>query len=259
MRYEETIYYKDELNDEFSGVTRTPIRVDSKYRYIHKNPIWIVISFFVYRIIMTPIAFLYMKCKFHIRIYNRKILKAARKTGYFMYGNHTMLPGDGYIPTLMTFPKKDIVVVNADNVSLRGTKTFMEMIGAYPIPNDLSGMPHFMDGLKYYTSCNKSLVIYPEAHIWPYYTKIRPFKDGSFAYPIIFHKPVYSFTVTYQKRKRGNKPRVSVYIDGPFQVDASLNRREAQKMLRNEVYNKMVEQSKHSTYEAIKYRRKSAQ
>ena len=53
------IYYEDELNDEFSGSNIKAKVISSKYKYISKNPIYNFFSFIVYRIIATPIAFMY--------------------------------------------------------------------------------------------------------------------------------------------------------------------------------------------------------
>ena len=259
MEKGQKFYYSDELNDEFSGIKRDTVTVDQNYRYIHTNLIWKMGSFFVYRIIMTPVAFLFMKIKFHMQIKNRRVLRQHAREGYFMFGNHTQVPGDGYIPTVCSFPKKDIVIVNADNISMRGTRTFMEMIGAYPLPTKMDGMTHFMSGLKYHVGNHRSIVIYPEAHIWPYYTDIRPFKDSAFAYPVMFKKPTYSFTVTYQKRKCSTIPRITTYVDGPFYADSNLPRREAQHKLRDEVYETMKKRSENSNYEYVQYIKKDGE
>ena len=100
------------------------------------------------------------------------------------------------------------------------------------------------------------VVIYPEAHIWPWYTKIRPFPDTSFAYPVQLNAPVFCFVNTYRKRRFGKNPRMVTYIDGPFFADTSLSTREQKKKLRDTVYEHMVELSRHSDVEVIKYIRK---
>lgn len=246
-------YYKDELNDEFSGIKRKTILVDKNFKYLHKNLLYKFLTFMVYRIIVMPFAFLYLKIKFHIKIENKKVLKSSKNESYFMYGNHTQIPGDGFIPNVINFPKHNAVVVNADNVSLPGTKNIMLMLGAVPIPNDFSGMKNFLDCISYNVKQNKSIVIYPEAHIWPYYTKIRDFKSDSFKFPIMYSKKAFAFTVTYQKRKFSKKPNITVFIDGPFSAPKDLSKKEKQEYLRNVVYDSMVERSKESTYDFYKY------
>lgn len=253
MKAKNVYYYSDELNDEFSGVTRETVTVDGNYTYIHNSFLWKLGSFVIYRVIMTPIACLYMKMKFHLKIENKKVLKKCRKQGYFMYGNHTQMPGDGYLPTVLTFPKRDYVVVNADNISLKCTRTFMEMIGAFTLPNHMSGMKNFVKSMKVRIEQKNAVVIYPEAHIWPYYTEIRPYKADAFGYPVMFHCPVYCFTVTYQMRKYSEKANMTVYVDGPFFPPEGMKVKEAQEVLRNQVYETMCSRAKNSSFAFAEY------
>lgn len=99
-------------------------------------------------------------------------------------------------------------------------------------------------------------MIYPEAHIWPYYTKIRPFKDSSFRYPVQYQCPVICFTNTYQKRKHSKKPQIVTYVDGPFYPDAKLRGKEQKADLRNRVYEQMKERSSRNTLVLATYIKK---
>ena len=96
-------------------------------------------------------------------------------------------------------------------------------------------------------------MIYPEAHIWPFYTDIRPFKDTSFRYPIQHNLPVFSMTNTYQKRRFSSKPKMVTYIDGPFYADTSLPVRQQKKMLPDLVYETMKKRAKNNTVVCIRY------
>ena len=60
-------------------------------------------------------------------------------------------------------------------------------------------------------------------------------------------------TTTYYKRRNRKKPGIKVYIDGPFEVDYSLSKQEKADKLRKEVFECMVERSKNSNLEYIKY------
>ena len=97
------------------------------------------------------------------------------------------------------------------------------------------------------------MVIYPEAHIWPYYTKIRNFPDTSFAYPAKSGTPVYCFTNTYHKRRFRAQPRIVTYIDGPFYPDMEKPLKARRKELRDKVYRCMCRRAKLSDHEQIKY------
>ena len=101
--------------------------------------------------------------------------------------------------------------------------------------------------------------IYPEAHIWPYYNRIRPFGADSFRYPVRYGCPVYCTTTTFQQKKLGKTPRVTVYVDGPFYPDKNLHPREQEKALRDTVYEIMCERAKNSTYSPIDYIRREDQ
>ena len=253
-RKEKVIYFQDELNDEFSTAKITPKKIDGKYKYIHKNPFWFVLRFVLYRMIAIPFGWLFLKLKFQHKIVNRKLLKQARKTGAYIYGNHTQASADPFVPTMLTFPNSAYIIVHPSNVSQKGVGWVIPYLGALPLPDDITATRHFMEALNYHARKNHFIVIYPEAHIWPYYTGIRPFKSTSFKYPIKYDKPVYCFTNTYRKvGKTGKKAKMVTYVDGPFYPSKNLPPKEMEQDLRNQVYNKMLERSKLSNIEIIKY------
>jgi len=64
---EKIIYYKDELNDEFSEAQIVPRKIDGSYKYVHKNPLWNLCAFLVQNILSMPIKLLYVKTKFGIK------------------------------------------------------------------------------------------------------------------------------------------------------------------------------------------------
>ena len=69
-----------------------------------------------------------------------------------------------------------------------------------------------------------------------------------------FNKPAFCITNTYQVYgRKNNKIKIVSYIDGPFYADSNLNKKQAQKDLRNRIYEQMVERSKNSNIEYIKY------
>lgn len=253
---QKVIYYDDERNNEFSGITKNTIKVDKSFKYIKKGFFHSLSTFLVYRVIMTPIAFLWCKLKFGLKVINKKTLKEMKNQGYFVYSNHTLMAGDAFIPNVYSFPKKTYMVVHPDNISTKGTKGFIMRCGAIPTPTSIDGYRGFLDAISTRINEGGAICIYPEAHIWPYYTKIRDFADTSFAYPIKHNAPVFAATVTYSKRRLRKVPKATVYIDGPFYPDKELKPKEAQKKLRDAVYEAMVKRSESSTYERIKYIKK---
>ena len=205
---------------------------------------------------MVPVAFIYTKLKFRHKIINKKVLKEVKGSGYFMYGNHTLFGGDAFIPNVINLPKKTYTVVHPDNLSKKGLKNFLEMNGAMPIPATASAMKNFMEAMEKHVVEGAVIQIYPEAHIWPFYTKIRPFKSISFRYPVKFNEPVFCFTNTFHKKRFGKKPKVITYVDGPFYPNTTLPAKEQEQDLRNRVYETMCERAKNNTYQYVTYKKK---
>ena len=86
MKEQKIIYYKDELNDEFSGAEITPRKIDENYKYIHKNVIWNAVAFLLQNILSLPIKYLYAKIKLKIKYVGKEKYKPYKKQGYFIYG-----------------------------------------------------------------------------------------------------------------------------------------------------------------------------
>ena len=250
-----TIYYTDELNDEFSKAEITPRRIDDHYRYegTFLRPLGRAV---IYHGIVKPCATLYLKLKFGHRIVGGQVLKPYRHRAYYLYGNHTNAGADALIPTMLSWGKGTYVIVHPNNVSMPVFGHVTPILGAIPLPDTREATKHFMEYMHRLIAGQKSITIYPEAHIWPYYTKIRPFKKDSFRYPIKDEVPVFCFVNTYQARRFRKTPRIVTYVDGPFLPDATLGGPEQRQELRDRVYNRMVEFSTHSNVEMIHYERR---
>lgn len=257
MKTNKIIYYEDELNDEFSVAKIVPRQIDENFKYNHKSIIWNWCSFLLQNVFSIPIKFLYSKIKFRIKYIGKEKIKPYKKTGIFIYVNHTQAFADTFIPSMAIYPKRNYFVVNPENISMKGLGTIVEMLGAIPIPGSKSAMRNFLNEIERKIKKGYSITIYPEAHIWPYYTKIRPFKSVSFKYPVELKKPVFCFTNTYQSYGKNNdKIKIVTYIDGPFFPDECLTDKEKRNNLRDKVFNQMTMRSKNSNIEYIQYKKK---
>lgn len=250
------IYFEDELNEEFSEQKITPKVIDKNWVYVHKG-LWKKIThIFWLRFVIAPIFFIHSKLFYRHKIIGKEKLKPYKKEAIFMYGNHTHPLCDTYFPAFANGYKDVYLICNPENVSVPVLGPITPSLGALPLPNDLEATKNFTNAIKYYVEKKKCIMIYPEAHIWPWYTKIRPFKDVSFRYPVDYNTKVFSLTNVYRKRKFSKRPRIITYIDGPFLVNKELSRIEARRDIRNQVYNQMVIRSKENNVEIWKYIRK---
>ncbi len=250
------IYYSDELHDEFSVAQIEPRHIGSDYVYVHTSLFKRFTRFFWYRVVATPIAFLYCKCVFGHRIKGARKLKKAKGRGFFMYGNHTQDIADAFIPSLVTFPTSVYVIVHPNNVSMPLLGRITPSLGALPIPDNVIAYRSFKEAITTRINEGHCVTVYPEAHIWPYYTGIRPFADTSFDYPAKLGAPVFAFTNTYRKRRFFRHPRIVTCIDGPFCPDMEKTVRKRRRELRDKVYDAMCRRAKLSDHVQIKYIRR---
>lgn len=247
------LYYSDELNDDFSGIRIICKDVKPNYKYFNKGLLGLVKKIIIYRVIATPISFFYNKFIMRVSYKNKRVMKGFKRRGCFIYGNHTAYMLDATNPTYLAFPRAADVIVNSDATSIRGLRGILRTMGALPIPNDFHLIGKFTSAVKESIRKRHWVAVYPEAHIWPYYTKIRNFSSVSFNYPVKFDAPVFAYTMTYKKRRRSEKPKRTVYVDGPFFADNSLSVKEAAKKLRDEVYSAMCRRAKLSDCEYVEY------
>ncbi len=243
-----TFYYSDPLSDDFAGtnIKRKPLPPD--YCYLPKSRLRRAAAWVLHHLIATPVCFLYMKLSCGQKIVGREKLRPYRKEGYFLYGNHTRKAGDAFTPSMAAFPKKAYLIVNADAVSIPFLKRVVEDLGAMPVPDSLQLHKKFLAAVEARAERREAIAIYPEAHIWPLYTGIRPFPAISFAYPVNTGKPAFAFTTTYRKRRPFGGVKATVFIDGPFFPDRSLPPKERKRDLRDRVFAAMETRSKLSSY-----------
>ena len=246
-------YYSDPVNDDFAGTDIKTCELPADYRYFPKTAIRRGFAFVFYHVIATPLVCLIQKIVYGEKIIGREKLKGCRKEGFYLYGNHTRAMGDAYTPTLLAWPKKAYIVAGADAFSIKGIRRIVEDLGGIALPAVRSGYRKFMQAMLQHADKGHIVALYPEAHIWPQYTGIRPFRAEAFHYPAETGKPVFTFTVTWHKRKILPGARTIVYVDGPFFADMSLTEKERKQKLRDQAFDAMTERAKKSTYEKHKY------
>ena len=255
------IYYSDELNDDFANNNIKRKDIPNDYRYIHRSWLFKVNSFLLKYLLALPILWLVNKVIYRPKFVNKKILKTVKHKGYYIYANHVLPYDPVLIPVMTNIRKSCLIIAGHDLFSINGLINWIARhLGAIPVPNnDYDMQNNFKDAISYHIKKRHRVLIYPEAHIWPYFNGIRHFKPSSLRYPVNDNAPVIVMTTTFKKRKLGRKPKPVIYIDGPFYPDLSLStQREQIKTLADKVYETMLH---HATMdgneEYIKYVKKS--
>ncbi|GAA2964344.1 1-acyl-sn-glycerol-3-phosphate acyltransferase [Lactobacillus kefiranofaciens subsp. kefirgranum] len=189
----------------------------------------------------------------HVKVIGQKKLKQV-DNGYFIYGNHTRPMGDVFT-SLTIFPIKNFYAIAGQaNWGIPFIGKYLVRYGGLPVGKDMKQSIKLIKAIKTVIQDKKGAVlIYPEAHVWPYYTKIRPFGSTSMHFPVKLNAPSFVMTKTYHRRKLSKRPRAVIYIDGPFYPDQDLSRKEAQNKLHDEIWQAMTKRAQLSDYEYCKY------
>lgn len=222
------------------------------YRWISSewyHRLWAWISFRLVRLFGT----VYCRLGLHATIQNREILTPYRDTGCFLFCNHTQPVGDVVLPAIAMRPKRIYSIGSPANMGIPVIGKNLPAIGILPTPANLGQTKKFWAAVRQRVREGSCVVTFPEAHVWPYYTGIRPFPEGAFRFPVEGNYPSFSMTTTYQTPRFGRKPRVVLYLDGPFFPDPEKNEREARRDLRDQIHRQMTERSRLSDYEYVHY------
>lgn len=192
-------------------------------------------------------------CRAFLRM---KVHKSAAltksKEGGFIYANHTQPVGDVFMPAHIS-GKRIRTVVSPSNLGIPVIGKLLPALGALPVPKEISRLKDLEKAITKYLNDGNMLVIYPERHVWKYYSGIRPFSQTAFMYPIKTNKPSFSLTTVYKKTKLRKKPRLHLYVDGPFFADECLPTRERYRELCQRIQHCMEKRCAEGDCEYIKY------
>lgn len=253
MARAERIRYYDTPEDDFFQVGRQ-YKLDENYKYLQTGFFERLGSALTYAL-AVPISSLWCRCVLHVHFKGREKLR-KQKGGFFIYANHTQPVGDVFHPALACLPKRIYTVVGVANMHLPLIGKILRPLGALPLPSTLAKTKEFNSAIKARINEGHPVVVYPEAHLWEYYTGVREFSDASFTYPVSLDKPIYVMTTTYQSRGEGKRPKITVFVDGPIECSGN-TRREKTTSLRDAAYTIMsTRAAENNTCEYIKYVKK---
>ncbi|MCI1935236.1 MAG: 1-acyl-sn-glycerol-3-phosphate acyltransferase [Bifidobacteriaceae bacterium] len=247
----------ESVNDDF---------VTSHNQSYHLPPhhIWVrhgvlhSLFFNIFYFIFFVVSWVYAHAVLHLRIVDAASLKKHASEASFIYGNHTLPQGDIALTVLLNYPHKVSAIMSPANFGIPVIGLILRHCDMLAVPHTKGQSVAFKQAMAQLVEQHAAIAIYPEAHVWPYYTKIRPFPDRSFKYPPRYGVPAFASTVTYQQRRFGKRPRVTVFIDGPFYPDPSLDEERQRRALRDQIFAVMQRRSSASTYEYQQYRKKDS-
>ena len=259
---ERVFYYTSEEDDPIKTdeqEKKQEVRLPEGYQFIPKNIFVRMYSAVLFRVFWI-FGQWYERHYWQAKFFGREKLKQARGRGYVIYANHTNPFHDVFGPAVAA-DRRIFTIISPVNLKIPGIGKLLPYIGGLPLGKTIEEKKAFNAAVDKRLKQKKVLVVYPEAHVWPYATKIRHFPAGdrSFKYATRNNLPIYTMTTTYHKRtdkRHGDLPRMDVYIDGPFWPDLNAGDDIARADLAKKAYDSMVKYSKKSTYEYFVYRKK---
>lgn len=231
-------YFSDEINDDFAPLGLERPKIDENYKYIRKNPFNVFFSAIVYYCLAKPILSFIAICM-GVKVKNRKNIKPFRKRGLFIYANHTSYLDAFVIQAFVGGFKRTNILGYSDASAIPFVNHICKACGYLPIPSTLKGTQKLMEAIEYYVERGQSILIYPEAHIWPTYTKIREFSKTSFHYPAKLKTPIIPIVTVWRKSKISKNPKMTLVIGEPIYPKSELNDNENKIYLRNKCYEQM--------------------
>lgn len=227
-------YYTDWKDNSFmKTIVLREKKIKNNYRYI---PCWFVRFFqgLFYYVFALPILTIMLKVKYGVKVYGKKNMRKV-KGGAILIGNHTHAMDGCFASVNVAFPKRNYIITKKDAVEVIFAKHFTKALGALPLPDEPKGLANLSKAIDFYLKHGKTVTIFPEACVWPYYNKLRPLAPANFHYAVKSNVPVVPFCVTYRYAKGKNylnkKPKVNITILEPIYPDLSLSPTDAKNKL----------------------------
>lgn len=245
-------YYYHDFSDNLVETKNQSKKVPENYKWVKKNPFYIGLGWILFQILKL-VGLIYGKFALGLKIIGKRKLKID--SGYYIFANHTQPLGDVFNPALYSV-KKPYYICDSSNLGIPILGPILPLVGALPIPESIRGKKKLFDAISYRAKSGNAIIIYPEAHVWPYCTFIRPFETTAFNFPIRDNLPSFTATTIYKKRKFRKKPRTVIKIDGPFYPNYDLEKKERIRALHMEITNQLVKRTQESNIEYIRYEKK---
>ena len=224
--------------------TPLDMEIDEDYDYIKEGILFKIASTLLY-IIVWPILVVYNKLMYNFKIYGRENLTKV-KTGKITVSNHVH-PMDCTMNAIANAPKSLYFVSIKSNFEIPVIRHIIRLLHAIPIPEGFHNKEKFFLSINRLLKENKTVHFYPEASLWPYYKKIRKFKNGAFKLAVENNVPivpmVYKFVKPYGIRKYiKRKPFIGLYVLPAIYPDKKLDKKQAVEKLKNDTYLKMKQE-----------------
>ncbi len=170
--------------------------IKDDYKYIIDNKILNCFSDLLF-IIITPILWILNRVLFGFDVEGVDNLRKV-SGGKVTISNHVH-PMDCTMNGLINFPERTYFPTLATNFKIPFIRHLIRVLYAIPIPKKTAQIEKFFEQIKKALAEGKTIHMYPEAALWPYYEKIRPFKKGAFKMAAEAGCPIVPILYTFEE------------------------------------------------------------
>ncbi len=181
---------------------------------------------------VIPVILMVSNC---VKIVGRRNIKGIKKA--VSVSNHC-LTLDSLVISRCFYPRQVNFPTIDNNIATPILGNVLKRLGAYSTGKTLSGRKRFIKQTNKLLEDENIVHFMPEGSMWPYYSKIRPFKDGAFSFAVKNDAPIIPICVSFRKKREGSSffrtraKFVTVHIGKPIYPDKELSPKEAQEKLR---------------------------
>lgn len=220
-------------------------KADDTYEYVSTNKIFLAFSNIIYYGIAYPILSVLLKIVYDLKIEGKGNLKTV-KGGAISVSNHVLIL-DCAMVGLAAGRKKVYYTTAEDSFKIPLVRKLIKLLRAMPIPSGIKSKENFIKAVNEIVRKNNIVHFYPERALFPYFEKIRHFKDGAFTFAVKNNVPIIPMVFSFREpngiRKIFKKKKdVTLTILEPiYPSKEEINLKQKVRNLKEETYFKMTQ------------------
>ena len=244
---EEDIERLEEIADENEHIIDLweplEFNIDRNYEYVSKDIIFNTFSDILYYLIAYPILKVLTKIVYDLKIEGRENIDFLEK-GAISVSNHVLFL-DCAMVGLAWGLKRVYYTTLEGSFKIPFVRKLIKLLRAMPIPEKIKNREYFLKAVDEVLSNGDYVHFYPEAALFPYYKKIRSFKNGAFSIAVKNDVPIVPMVFTFREPKGirkifKKKKDVTLKILKPVTIkEEGLNQKQKEELLKNKVHTMM--------------------
>lgn len=173
--------------------------INEKYNYVPKGIIFSIFSNLLYYGIAFPILKIVTKIVYDLKIEGKENIKNL-KGGAVSVSNHVLIL-DCAMVGLSCGLKRIYYTTLESSFKIPFIRKLIKLLRALPIPQNITNKKYFISEVDKLIQKGSIVHFYPESALWPYYDKIRKFKNGAFNFAVSNKVPVVPMVFKFREPK----------------------------------------------------------